>query len=103
MLMILEANSDVKWSQFFVVKSRSLHGLIFEPPWFLLYINDSPDDLFSTPNLFADEAWLFSIYLNIEILFSLEYELWLWHSEIGLKSYIFAQNTMVNSSSTKFQ
>ena len=31
-------------------------SIILEPPWFLLYINDSPEDLFSTPNLFADEA-----------------------------------------------
>ena len=54
--MILEAKSDIKWLQLFVGMSRSAHGFVLEPLWFLLYINDSPDNLFSMPNLFTDEA-----------------------------------------------
>ena len=49
---------DSSWAH---VKPRIFRGSIFEPLWFLTYVNDLPVNQLSTPNLCADNKSLFLI------------------------------------------
>ena len=55
---VIYEGQDSSWAH---VKPRIFRGSIFEPLWFLTYVNDLPVNQLSTPNLCADNKSLFLI------------------------------------------
>ena len=54
-----------QYSSWASVKSGVPQGLILDPLFFLIFINDLSDNLVSNPKLFADDTSLFSVVQDI--------------------------------------
>ena len=74
---------DGKFSQEYPVNAVVCHGSIIGPAFFLLYINELPDDVFSSIAIYADNTTFYSkwdqashLLQQLDLAYKLESGLW---------------------------